>query len=80
MMRALAAKPLLTPDLLATVACPVLLCVGDQDTTAVPEDTLLTARQIPKAATWVLPWAKHPLEEVDLPALVRHLDRLHSAA
>lgn len=78
MMRALAERPLLTDTLLATIACPVLLCVGDQDTTAVPEDTLHTARQLPSAATWVMPWVKHPFESVELADLAAKLRRLHA--
>jgi pimeloyl-ACP methyl ester carboxylesterase len=65
LMRRLASEPLLTDDVLSAVECPVLLCVGDRDTTAVPEDTLYTARKLRKAATWVMPWTKHPFEEVD---------------
>jgi pimeloyl-ACP methyl ester carboxylesterase len=69
LMRRLASEPLLTDDVLSGVECPALLCVGDRDSTAVPEDTLHTARKLRNAATWVMPWTRHPFEDVDLPGL-----------
>ncbi len=38
-MSELAASPLLTVEVVARIECPVLLCVGDGDTTAIPADT-----------------------------------------
>jgi pimeloyl-ACP methyl ester carboxylesterase len=66
-------QPLLTPGAFASITCPVLLCVGDQDRTAVPEHTLETARLIPKAGTLVLPFTPHPLQAVDPEVLLPHL-------
>ncbi len=75
LMTRLAATPLLTDDMLATLDVPVLLMVGDRDTTAVPEDTLLTARKLKDAGVMVLPRTRHPFEEVDLDLLITQLSR-----
>lgn len=75
LMTGLAAQPLLTDEVLAAVECPVLLIVGDRDTTAVPEDTLLTARKLKDAGVMVLPRTRHPFEEVDLDLLITQLSR-----
>lgn len=75
LMTGLAAQPLLTDEVLAAIECPVLLCVGDRDTTAVPEDTLLTARKLKDAGVMVLPRTRHPFEEVDLDLLITQLSR-----
>lgn len=66
-------KPLLTPGVFATITCPVLLCVGDRDTTAVPEHTLHAARLMPKAGTLVLPNTPHSFEAVDRNVWLPHL-------
>jgi pimeloyl-ACP methyl ester carboxylesterase len=72
-------KPLLTPEVFATINCPVLLCVGDRDTTAVPEHTLHAARPMPKAGTLVLPNTPHPFEAVDRKVLLPHLQAFWAA-
>ena len=68
-------RPLLTNEVLAAIECPVLLIVGDRDTTAGPEDTLLTARKLMDAGVMVLPRTRHPFEEVDLDLLITQLSR-----
>jgi pimeloyl-ACP methyl ester carboxylesterase len=75
LMTGLAAQPLLTEEVLAAIECPVLLIVGDRDTTAGPEDTLLTARKVKDAGVMVLPRTRHPFEEVDLDLLITQLSR-----
>ncbi|HMQ74640.1 MAG TPA: alpha/beta fold hydrolase [Flavobacteriales bacterium] len=75
LMTRLAGSPLLTDEVLSTIECPVLLMVGDRDTTAVPEDTLLTARKLKDAGVMVLPRTRHPFEEVDLDLLITQLSR-----
>jgi len=69
-MSELAAAPLLTAEVVARIECPVLLCVGDGDTTAVPSDTHAFATGLVNAEVHVLPNTKHPFESVDLDALV----------
>lgn len=75
LMTRLADAPLLTDEVLAAIECPVLLMVGDRDTTAVPEDTLLTARKLTDAGVMVLPRTHHPFEDVDLDLLITQLSR-----
>ncbi|MBK9273870.1 MAG: alpha/beta fold hydrolase [Flavobacteriales bacterium] len=75
LMTRLASAPLLTDEVLAAIECPVLLMVGDRDTTAVPEDTLLTARKLKDAGVMVLPRTHHPFEDVDLDLLITQLSR-----
>lgn len=69
-MGELAAAPLLTEEVKARITCPVMLCVGEGDTTAIPEDTRVFALGLPNARVEVLPGAKHPFESVDLDVLV----------
>ncbi len=74
-MTNLAHKPLLTDEVVARIHCPVLCCVGDGDTTAVPEDTRSFAARLPNAGVLVLPNARHPFDEVDLDVLVPVLQK-----
>lgn len=75
LMTRLAGAPLLTDEVLAAIECPVLLMVGDRDTTAVPEDTLLTARKLKDAGVMVLPRTRHNFEDADLDLLITQLSR-----
>ena len=74
-MRDLAAAPLLIPEVCSRIECPVLLCVGDGDGTAVPEDTRIFAKGLSSADVLVLPNTRHPFESVDLEAFVPQLKR-----
>ncbi len=65
--------PLLTPEVLAMVPCPALLCVGDHDATAAPEQTLVAARHLPQGGTLVMPNTGHPIQTVRLEELLPHL-------
>ncbi len=75
-------RPLLTPEVLQKIQCPVLLCVGDRDRTAVPEHTLQVQQQVARAGTLVLPNTGHPIEAVDRKVLLMHLQVfwMHSEA
>lgn len=77
-MRQLAAAPLLTAEVVARIECPVMLCVGDADTTAVPSDTQAFAGGLRNAEVTVLPNTRHAFEEVDLDALVPLIERFWS--
>ncbi|MBV6405172.1 MAG: alpha/beta fold hydrolase [Flavobacteriales bacterium] len=70
-----AAQPPLTDAVLAAIECPVLLCVGDRDSTAVPGDTLRVAGQLKDAGVLVLPRTRHPFEDADLDLLITQLSR-----
>lgn len=74
-MSELAASPLLAAEVVARIECPVLLCVGDGDTTAIPSDTHAFATGLVRAEVHVLPNTKHPFESVDLDALVPMVER-----
>ncbi|QQR86127.1 MAG: alpha/beta fold hydrolase [Flavobacteriales bacterium] len=65
-MKELAADPLLTKALLDRIVRPVLVCVGEQDTTAVPHDTRVFASALKHARVEVLPDARHPIDSVAL--------------
>jgi pimeloyl-ACP methyl ester carboxylesterase len=79
-MTGLAAAPLLTPEVVARIECPVLLCVGDADTTAVPSDTKAFATGLRNAEVVVLPNTRHPFEDVDLDVLVPLIEQFWSQA
>ncbi|MBK8497617.1 MAG: alpha/beta fold hydrolase [Flavobacteriales bacterium] len=79
-MSDLAAAPMLTAEVVARIECPVLLCVGDGDTTAVPSDTQAFATGLRNAEVVVLPGTRHPFEEIDLTALVPLIERFWSQA
>lgn len=66
-------QPLLSPERLTSITCPVLLCVGDRDTTAVPEHVLEAARTLRHGSVLVLPGTSHPLAAVDQALLLPHL-------
>lgn len=70
-MTGLAAAPLLTAEVKSRITCPVLLCVGEGDTTAVPADTMAFASDLPGARIRVLPGAKHAFESVELGMLLQ---------
>lgn len=79
-MSELAAAPLLTPDVCARIQCPTLLCVGEKDNTAVPADTLRFAERVKGAEVCVLPDTPHPIDKVDIDALVPRLNVFWSAS
>jgi pimeloyl-ACP methyl ester carboxylesterase len=68
-MRELAAAPLLTAEVCSRIECQVLLCAGDNDTTAVPHDTRMFCSGLERAKVEVLRNTRHPFDEVDLAAL-----------
>lgn len=65
--------PLLTPEIFAQVQCPVLLCSGDRDDTALAPDTLKAASLLPDGGALILPRTKHPFDLLDLDLFVPHL-------
>ncbi len=74
-MRELAERPLLTPEVAARIQCPVLFCVGDGDTTAVPDDTRAFAKGVLRSEVQVLADTRHPFESIDLDRLGSVLSR-----
>jgi pimeloyl-ACP methyl ester carboxylesterase len=63
----------LTKDSMERITCPVMLCVGDRDRTALPEHTLEAARFMPYGSTMVLPNTPHPFDAVDLNSMLPYL-------
>ncbi|MBK9174892.1 MAG: alpha/beta hydrolase [Flavobacteriales bacterium] len=72
-MSDLARQPLLTSEVTARIQCPVLICVGEKDTTALPQDTQRFARGVKGAEVLILPNTPHPFDKVDLDFFVPRL-------
>ena len=66
LLRELGARPPLTADVLAGIACPVRLAVGDRDATVTLEETRDAMRALPRGTLEVLPGTPHPFERVPL--------------
>lgn len=64
LIRAVGAAPVLTPDLLPRIACPVVLAVGETDDTVTELETRTVAGMLPHARAEVLPGVPHPIERV----------------
>lgn len=75
MMQSLTKEVLLTDADFSQLDIPVLLAVGDHDTTAGLEDTLRVYRLLKNARLWVLPGTSHPFEQSDEKALIHELNR-----
>lgn len=69
LMRALGERPLVTPETLATIQCPVRLSLGDRDATVSIEESRDAARVLPQGELEVLPATPHPFERVSLERL-----------
>jgi pimeloyl-ACP methyl ester carboxylesterase len=73
-MSDLAHQPLLTPEVCSLIRCPVLICVGEKDSTAIPEDTQRFARGVRNADVLILPDTPHPFDKVDVDYLAPRLN------
>ena len=73
LLRALGADPLLGPEVLAGIAQPVRVMVGDRDATVTVEETAAAQRALPLGELSVLPRTPHPLEHVDVERLAREI-------
>ena len=69
-LRDLGARPLLSDATLARVRQPVRVIVGDRDNTVGVEESAAVARALAVGSLTVLPNTPHPVEQVDLAALV----------
>jgi pimeloyl-ACP methyl ester carboxylesterase len=79
-LEALGQAPLLTPEVLARITCPVRLAVGDRDATVPVEELRDAARLLPRGEYEVLPNTPHPLERVPLERLAWTLQQFVSSA
>ncbi|MCF8275692.1 MAG: alpha/beta fold hydrolase [Flavobacteriales bacterium] len=73
MMLALGNSPTLTAELLAAVKCPVLLLRGSEDAMVSKDETLWAQKHIPNARYVELEGQPHPLEKVDLTAVMESI-------
>ena len=69
LLRELGDRPPLTANVLAGIACPVRLAVGDRDATVTLEETRDAMRALPRGELEVLPATPHPFERVPLARL-----------
>ncbi len=76
---ALGAAPLLTPEVFATITCPVRLAVGDRDEIVPVEELRDTVRLLPRGEYEVLPATPHPFERVSLDRVVWSLEQFGAA-
>ena len=77
MLHAIAARPPVTPDVLARVACPARVCVGDRDATVTLDECATAVRTLPHGELAVLPGTGHPLEHADPTRLAREVTEVH---
>lgn len=68
-LQSLGAKPLLTPDVLARIVCPVRLAVGDRDATLRVEELRDVSSTLARGEYEVLPRTPHPFEKAPLERL-----------
>jgi pimeloyl-ACP methyl ester carboxylesterase len=73
MMHGIAARPLVTADVLARVACPARVCVGDRDATVTLDECVAAVRALPRGELAVLPGTAHPLEQADPARVAREI-------
>ena len=82
LMTELGARPPLDAFLRASIACPVLLMVGDRDNVVSIDETVAATRDFAHGELAVIPEAHHPFEQVPVPlvaALVRDfMTRTHA--
>jgi pimeloyl-ACP methyl ester carboxylesterase len=64
---------ILTKEDYEKLTMPILLGVGDKDTTTSIEETLTIFRELPNAAFWVLPNTPHPFDNIDSRLLTEQL-------
>ncbi len=75
MLRKNALQNWLSLETLKTVSCPVLVGVGDRDTTAETAENLLVAQTIPKGQFFALPNASHDLRDANLEVIELLVER-----
>lgn len=73
LMREINAKQFLSPEVLKTITTPVLLGLGDRDKMVTLEETTAVYKILPKAAMYMLPDTKHPIEAANTKLLAELL-------
>lgn len=73
MMQALGTKPLLTEQILPSIKHSVTILLGDQDDMADRSYSQQVAQWLPSGEFQLLPNTPHPIEKVNLPLVLSHL-------
>jgi len=73
MMQALGNEPILNPDKLREIHCPVRIMVGDKDGTVSVEESLAASRAMERGELEVLPGVSHPFEKAPLDRIARSI-------
>jgi pimeloyl-ACP methyl ester carboxylesterase len=73
LMNSLGNEPILNPDKLREVHCPVRIIVGDKDGTVSVEESLAASRAMERGELEVLPGAAHPFEKAPLDRIARSI-------
>ncbi len=76
---ALGAAPLLTPEVMARIACPVRLALGDRDTTVALGELRDAIGQLARGSAEVFPDTPHPLERAPMDRLARSIAEFRGA-
>jgi pimeloyl-ACP methyl ester carboxylesterase len=74
LMHALGNRPPLTDDVLASIAKPVRIAVGDRDATVSIDESAAAVRKLPQGELEVHPRTPHPFEKAPLDRIARSLD------
>lgn len=75
LLRRNAPNNLLSKEKLAQISCPVLVSIGENDTTADVQESLVVARTIPKGSFLCLPHTPHDLQKANLTILGPIIER-----
>ena len=73
MLADLGARPRITPEVLARIAQPVRIAVGDRDTTVSLDECAAAVRQLPNGELEVHPRTPHPFEKAPIDRITRSL-------
>lgn len=78
MMKKLSETVLLSKEQITQIKQPVLLAIGDRDTTSSLNETIEIYKTLPKAQLFVLPHTAHPIEKVNIDLLAAAIKNFFS--
>jgi len=78
LLHSLGERPIVTPEMLARVAQPVRIAVGDRDATVTIDECVDAVRQLPNGELEVHPRTAHPFEKAPLERICRSLAEFFS--
>lgn len=79
LLRSIGDNPPLTLQSIQEIQTPILICVGDRDTTAGIEESMAAFQQLPNGQFAILPNSFHVLEKMDLPLANQMADKFFFA-